>query len=180
MERRSQGRDVPQRGSVIGDHFATFLGTYRRPIWPTIFLQLVVPALAGLAVWHFEVRLRGAPELIAGVSVLAALLFGLVIYVFQLGVDVRGREKGKVPPRLPSLIDQLFQNVLYAVLVAIALLVVFIVAAQFEGPTAKGASSSLPVGWSVGIVVISAHLLAVISQCVKRTRRAYLELASAA
>jgi hypothetical protein len=165
--------DVPDHGNVITDHFDTYRGESGRVLWKTALLQVAVPTAVGCIVGGFEVHLRGTAELIAGVSVLAGLLFALVIYVFQLGIDVSKSAKA-LPKRLPRLIDELFRNVLYAVASSVALLLVLVVARQFE--VESGDAAGLPVVWSVSVAILGTHLLAVVGQCVKRTRRAYIEL----
>lgn len=175
MGRRRSRRDVPARGNVVGDHYATYQGAYGRTLWRTALLQVLLPTIVGALVGSFEVHLRGSSELIAGVSVLAGLLFALVIYVFQLGLEI-DRSVKALPPRLPRLVDELFRNVLYAVVASVVLLVVLIVARQFEEVGSAGTVSGLPVVWSVAVSMLGVHLIAVVGQCVKRTRRAYIEL----
>lgn len=173
MGREVHNPDVPLGGNVVTDHFDTYTGESGRVLWKTALLQIGVPTVVGCVVGSFEVHLLGTAELLAGVSVLAGLLFALVIYVFQLGIDVSKSAKA-LPRRLPRLVDELFRNVLYAVASSVALLVVLIVARQFE--VEAGEAAGLPVVWSVLVAMLGTHLLAVVSQCVKRTRRAYMEL----
>ena len=111
-------------------------------------------------------------DLIAGFAVLAGFLFALVIFVFQLRLNVVRDPRVQSKRNLPELIDQLFRNVLYAVVVSFVLTIVAIVAAATEPAPGVGVH---PV-WSGVVTVVTVHLLAVVWMCVSRTRTAYLEL----
>jgi hypothetical protein len=177
-------------GGVVSDHFATLRGTRGRLLWRQIIAQFAIPiALGGFVVWaQFRVTIIG--ELIAGFSVLAGFLFGLVIFVFQLRLGMSHDPRVQTRAKLPGLIDELFSNVLYAVGVAFALIFLAVVAAATEPlvidlttPAAQAGSAAVVlVGldpWvSAAVVVVAAHLLAVIAMCMKRTRRASVDLKS--
>ncbi|WP_148060260.1 MULTISPECIES: hypothetical protein [unclassified Rathayibacter] len=147
-----------------------------------------------MAIWRFEFRVTIVGDLIAGFSVLAGFLFGLVIFVFQLRLGMSADPRVQTKTLLPTLIDQLFSNVLYAVLVAFALITVTVAAAATEphaipaatDPTSEatriGSAQSVALGldpWVSAVVIgLSIHLLAVVGMCLRRTRRAYIELKS--
>lgn len=163
-------------------------------LWRQIVLQFVVPLLVGAALWVGGARIGIIGDLLAGFSVLAGFLFGLVIFVFQLRLGMTSDPRTQSKTLLPVLIDHLFANVLYAVVIAFTLIAVTVVAAATEphtapmlttpsgGGTTVIAAAGVPLGlepWTSAVVVaVATHLLAVIGMCVSRTRRAYLELRS--
>lgn len=176
---------------MIFDHVATLRGTRGRFLWREIITQFVLPVAAGSLTFLAGFRVGIVGELIAGFSVLAGFLFGLVIFVFQLrlGMTVDPRVQSKA--QLPELIDQLFSNVLYAVLVSFALITVTIVAAATEphtetlatvvpGGAQVASNAPLALGldpWVSGLIAaLALHLLAVVTMCLRRTRAAYSEL----
>lgn len=115
-------------------------------------------------------------ELSAGFAVLAGFLFALVIFVFQLRQSIR-REPGVPRKRLlTTLIDQLFASVLYSVVVSFVLIAMTVAGAITEPHDDKGNPAGLSPWLSAAIVLVCVHLLAVVWMCIKRTRRAYLEI----
>lgn len=99
-----------------------------------------------------------------------------MIFVFQLrlGMSTDPRVQGKA--LLPVLVDQLFSNVLYAVGVSFALTAVTVLAGGTEPQDKHGELIGLDPWVSAAVAALAVHLLAVISMCLKRTRRAYAEL----
>jgi hypothetical protein len=188
MDRRSDDR-APHwriRGGVVTDHLATLRGTRGRLLWRQILLQFLVPLVAAASVVALQFRVTIMTELIAGFSVLAGFLFGLVIFVFQLRLSMSSDPRVQSKLALPRLVDELFSNVLYAVGVSFTLILLSVVSAATEPqlvivPATDDSEVTVEgLGldpWVSGIVVLFAlHLLAVIGMCIKRTRRAYIEL----
>lgn len=177
---------------MIWDHLATLRGVRGRFLWWQIGAQFVLPVIVGLAIWQVGFRTTIVGDLIAGFSVLAGFLFGLVIFVFQLRLGMTTDPRVQTKTLLPTLVDQLFSNVLYAVSVSFALITVTVAAAATEPHTAlivtpATTARSQPIveagvalglePWVSGVVMgLAVHLLAVIWMCLSRTRRAYIEL----
>jgi hypothetical protein len=177
---------------MIWDHLATLRGVRGGFLWWQIIAQFVLPigVFVALTVAGFRVTIVG--DLIAGFSVLAGFLFGLVIFVFQLRLGMTTDPRVQTKALLPTLIDQTFSNVLYAVLVSFALIAATVAAAATEPHTelvitpaaVPGGSPTVEAGvalglepWVSGIVIgLAVHLLAVVGMCLSRTRRAYIEL----
>lgn len=173
----SQRHDGPRRGGVVTDHLATLRGVGGRVLWAQVTLQLVLPIVAGAAVIYFSVRLAIVGELIAGSAVIAGLLFGLVIFIFQLRLGLTTDPRVQSKTAVPELIDQLFSNVLYAVVASFAFVIAAVLFAALEPVDIKtGDALGLEPWMSAVLVVLGLHLLAVIYMCIRRTRRAYLEL----
>lgn len=163
---------------LIRDHFRTLIGN-RGPLPRLIFAQIVVPIAAGVIALLASVRLTLVNELIAGASIVGGFLFALVIFVFQLRIGIRPSGETQSAARLPELIDQLFTNVLYSVVVAFGLTLAAIIASGLEPHDAKtGAALGTDPWMSAILVALGAHLVAVIGMCLRRTRSAYLALKS--
>lgn len=188
----TQSDDAPK--GMIFDHLATLRGVRGGFLWSQITGQFVLPVVVGVAVWQLGFRVTIVGDLIAGFAVLSGFLFGLVIFVFQLRLGMTTDPRVQSKALLPTLIDQLFSNVLYAVLVSFALIAATVGAAATEPhidpvvtPAAvAGGSPTVEVGlalglepWVSGVVIsLAVHLLAVVGMCLSRTRRAYIELKS--
>jgi hypothetical protein len=74
---------------TVVDHYKTLVNRHApdRPYWPDYAILIGFPGAAGLGVGcRFE--LREVASYISGIAVFTALLFALVIYVFQLRVQL--------------------------------------------------------------------------------------------
>ena len=162
---------------VIGDHYRTMTdvrsGDYRRR---DLFLFLGAPlALAAISV-VYGAELPSAGDLIQGVSILTGLLFALVIFVFQLRLQVSSDDRIGPVRRIAILIDELFANVLYAVVVGLATTAVVVIAGASVGPDSGGEAAPVNRWWTGAVVLACSHLLLTIAMCLKRTRAAYADL----
>jgi hypothetical protein len=104
-------------------------------------------------------------------------LFGLVIFVFQLRLQVTNDPRIPQQGQLPRLIDQLFANVTYAVLVGFAVTVVAM-AASATRTTDPKTGDLLPINawWSGVLVALFLHLALLLGMALKRLHSAYREL----
>ncbi len=179
---------------MIWDHLATLRGVRGGFLWWQIGAQFVLPTAVGVAIWWAGFRVTIVGDLIAGFSVLAGFLFGLVIFVFQLRLGMTTDPRVQTKALLPTLVDQTFSNVLYAVLVSFALIATTVTAAATEPHTKPvvtpaaipGGTPQSEAGVALGlepavsgvVIGLAVHLLAVVIMCLSRTRRAYIELKS--
>lgn len=186
----AQGDDA--REGMIWDHLATLRGVRGGFLWWQIAAQFALPVVIGVTIWRVGFRVTIVGDLIAGFSVLAGFLFGLVIFVFQLRLGMTSDPRVQSKVLLPTLVDQTFSNVLYAVLVSFALIATTVTAAATEPHTPLVTTpAALPGGiptveagvalglepWVSGVVIgLAVHLLAVVHMCLRRTHRAYVEL----
>ncbi|MDB6425871.1 hypothetical protein [Curtobacterium sp. 20TX0008] len=120
--------------------------------------------------------MNDASAIVGGASVLSGFLFGVVVYVFQLRQSLVHDPRVQGQARLPVLIDELFSNVVYAVLVSFALTAAALVIAATQSHDAKGVLVPTEPVVAAALVLVAAHLLAVVVMCMKRLRRAYEEL----
>lgn len=158
--------------STVKDHYATLVDQHEpdRPYWPDYLVLFGLPAGAGAATgWFFE--LRDMQSYIGGVAVFTGLLFGLVVWVFQLRMQLLDNPAVAPDGKLATFLDQVFANVNYAVIVGVAATVTSMAAAV----TADDAGRINRV-WSGVVVGLGVHLLLVVFMCIKRIRAAYREV----
>lgn len=107
-------------------------------------------------------------SILAGIAIFTALLFGLLIHVFSLGLRVTDDPRTPRFGRTATLIDQLQANISYSVLIGIVATAMLIVAAATT-PKDKPIGTLL----SSAIVAILLHLMLTVFMALKRTRAAY-------
>ncbi|MGW7682147.1 hypothetical protein ACWGID_15490 [Kribbella sp. NPDC054772] len=162
---------------VVTEHYRTLTdvrtGKPRRRDFAT---ALGIPAVLGVLCCAFGLRMPSAGDLIQGVSILTGLLFALVIFVFQLRIQVGADREQVRREHVLALLDELFSNVLYAVVAGLGTTVIALAAGISTTPDADGNSPPLDRWWTAAIVASSAHLVLTIAMCLKRTRAAYAAL----
>jgi uncharacterized membrane protein len=159
----------------------THLSTLRnddshRLLWPSILLSYVTPILLGGAAWMVGLRLSALGEIVGGLALMAGFLFALVIFVFELRLRVTSDPRTQTAVQLPRLVDELFANITYSVVIALIATGVAIIAATNEPQTVFGVQLGVEPWLSAVIVVLMAHLFAMILTCLRRTGAAYREL----
>lgn len=161
---------------IVWDHYETLNGESggnSRVDWA---VTVVLPAVAGVAVGYFNVKIQEVGNLIAGLSILTGLLFAVVIFVFQLRLQVASDPRIPKGSLVPNLLDELFRNVLYAVLAGLVATVVIVVAATTRVVTPDRVLQPPAAGWAALIVAATAHLIVVLLMCLKRLRAVYAKL----
>lgn len=160
---------------TIWDHYRTLVDESNEddpqaPFWPDYAVIIGVPLVAGTVV-GLTARLQDMQSYIGGVAIFTALLFGMVIYVFQLRMQLLGHPKVPRDGDLAGFVDQLFANVNYAVVVGV-------IATALSMAAAVTADDNGRVNevWSGVVVAIGVHLLLVVFMCIKRIRAAYHEI----
>lgn len=128
-----------------------------------------LPALAAAPWLWVHVSVQGVGQLLAGVSVFTALLFGLLVVMFNTGLALR-----KDGALLASAHDtrrvvaDVRANATYAATVALALAGALVVAAALT-PSAQG----LAWGWTPLLVFLFAHLGLTLLTILSRFRTAF-------
>jgi hypothetical protein len=162
---------------LVGDHLGTLQDdrtqTWRWQDWTTMY---GLPIAAAVSCGVFNVQLQGISEIVGGLSILAGFLFGLVVFVFQLRLQVTNDPRVAPHGRLPRLIDQLFANVSYAVLVGLLTTGTAIAASATRTPDPSGNLLAVNRWWSAVLVFLFFHLMLLLAMALRRTRAAYLEL----
>jgi hypothetical protein len=152
-----------------------------------IFSFYVIPTLVGLIVlipqfnWSplhrvpayraiADFRVSGTEGILGGVSIYTALLFGLLVQIFQLKTRFLD-EKDSGRDRVIKLNDQLEANVSYAVLIGIA-------TTAFLTFTVATTPKDAPVGRvsSAIIAALMLHLILTLFMVLKRARAVYRDL----
>lgn len=156
----------------IRDHYSTLVAVDEpdKPFWPDYIVLLGVPAMFGAAI-GFTIHLRDMASYIAGVAIFTALLFALVIHVFQLRMQLLSHPNVPRDGQLAQFVDQLFANVNYAVVVGVVATAVSMAAAVTADD--NGIINSV---WSGIVACVGVHLLLVVFMCIKRVRAAYREI----
>lgn len=154
---------------VVADHLDTLVDQGRAPGEPTTNLwdyaiQFGIPIALGALGVATNLTLNSASSLLAGAAIFTAFSFGLAIFAFQTR---QATVATKGSPQL-RLLDEFFYNILYSVLVGLALTVALMVcAATSDGNDQIGR-------WGAGgIIILGVHYLLVILMCVKRLRAVY-------
>ncbi|MER5458927.1 hypothetical protein ABT008_29595 [Micromonospora sp. NPDC002389] len=127
-----------------------------------------VPLTLATAAFFTEFRLRGVEGLLAGVAIFTALLFGLLVHVFTLGLRITDDPRISKSGKTAQLVDQLQGNVAYAVLVGLFTTTVLIVGVS---TTLKDHALGVPI--STVTVFSICHLLLIMLMALKRTQAAY-------
>lgn len=162
--------------SVVADQYGTLVDAKTgRPRPEDFFVVLALPlvalAVSLLAGWQVGV----VSELIAAVSITTGLLFGLVVFLFQLRVQIGAAERTeRVPPAAVRLVDEMFRNVAYAIVVGFVLTGVTIVgAATRVDPPGSAPLEGMGEGMTAVVLALVTHFLLVLAMCLKRLTSAY-------
>ncbi len=126
-------------------------------------LMLAVPLLG----WHVQVQ--GVGQLLSGVAVFTALLFGLLVLMFNTGLALR--KDAKVLANAHNtrrVVADVRANTTYAAVVAIILAMTLVVAAALTPP-----SHGLAWGWTPVLVFLFVHLALTLLTILARFRTAF-------
>lgn len=158
---------------VPADHFRTLHDNrIGGPDWRGIVWQIGVPIAAGGASWRFGAKLTDISGTVAGVSIVAALLVPMAVFLFELRINL-DRDDPRLVDDDYTLIDETMSNTLWAILwgLTLALFLVVCGAGKWIGDDGSG-----PVLTGIAVAA-STHFLLVIAMCIKRLRRAYERIA---
>lgn len=160
---------------IVVDHLDTLRDarTHRVSVLD-LLIQFGVPVALGLGLPLAGFRLVDVGQVIAGLAVLAGFTFGMLVFVFQLRLQV-ATDPRVVGTNLRELIDELFTNVAYALLVGLAcvtLAVAFVSVRQVPSPSPDLVSVLRGVATGV-LVATTVHFLLTLAMCTKRAYRAY-------
>lgn len=101
--------------SVPADHFRTLYDNRTgRPDWWAIVWQAVLPLGAGVAIWLLGAKMAEVGAAVSGISIVAALLIAMAVFLFQLRVTL-GTDK-RLAEDDYSLVDECMANTLWAIL----------------------------------------------------------------
>ncbi|PDP88680.1 hypothetical protein CQJ94_05580 [Glycomyces fuscus] len=156
---------------VVTDHLATLVDRRTRRWMPLDYVGFFAfPLAVGVSVFLFEVRIANVQNLIAGVSVFTALLFGLLVHVFSLGLRVAAERLGEGAVRTAKMVDQLHANVAYATLVSLVTTagLMALIVAYDQAEVARWASAA--------VITVLVHLFMTLLMVLKRIRSMYAQM----
>lgn len=154
------------------DHFRTLYNAETGRIsWLDLGIQIGIPIVGGVATWCFGATLTDVGGAVAGVSIVAGLLFSMAVFLFQLRISIP--DDKRLQYRDFDLIDECMHNTLWAIVWGLSL-TLYLVVASAGGWISAGKSGPILTGIAVGATL---HFLLVIGMCLKRLRRAYERIA---
>lgn len=157
---------------IPSDHFRTLTDhATGKPSIPDLIVQVGVPLVGGAVAAYFGAVLPDVSGAVAGVSIVAGLLFSMAVFLFQLRLGLENDQRLGADDR--ALIDECMSNVLWAILLGLGLALYLVVC---------GAGDWLGCGIHgrvlTGIAIAAAgHFLMVLAMSLKRLRRSYERIA---
>ena len=161
--------------AIAADHFATLRdASTDRVSVRDVSEQGLLPAVvsvASLAMGWYWPDPTGA---VAGVSIVAALLCSMAVFIFQLRLETYHIADPRLGDQDYALLDQTFHNVMWAIVVGLGLAIYLIAV------SALGLLRADTVGRVLTALAVFAavHFLMVIAMTLKRLRRAYERIAA--
>ena len=103
---------------LVSDHLKTWVEEDRPGVWrrsPSDYIVFLgLPALCGSVVVLRGIRIWSPDALLAGASIITGLLFGLLIHVLSLGLQLEGNDRVAPGSRLAILVGELRANVAWS------------------------------------------------------------------
>ena len=157
---------------VPADHFRTLYDDRTgKPDWLAWASQLLVPIAIGTAAGVKGANLQDVGGAVAGVSIVAGLLFAMSIFLFQLRTSLsQDKRLNQVDFRL---VDECMANTIWAIVWGLAL-TLYLVVMGAGGWMRQGV---LRTTWTGIAIAAGTNFLVVIMMCLKRLRRAYERIA---
>lgn len=166
---------------VVTEQYGTLVDsrTGRRRLedyFVVIGLPIGVAVISMVASWRIAI----VGELISAVSIITGLLFALVIFLFQLRLQLGKQETAaRIPRPAVKLIDEMFANVCYAIVVGFMVTGVTLVgAATRVNPTGPDPLEPINLALSAAVLALLTHFLLVLAMCLKRLVSAYEKVAA--
>jgi hypothetical protein len=130
----------------------------------------IAAAVSVIAGW----RLSIVNELISALAIITALLFGMVVFIFQLRIQLGAREVMERTPRTTiELVDEMFSNVCYAIVVGFATIAATLIGAALRSDLETGGTGPIGVSGTAVILFLALHFALVLAMCLKRLVSAY-------
>lgn len=143
-----------------------------RTMWVDVLLQVILPVSAGVAFvtfWPLTTdelnEING--DIISCVSIISALLCGVAVMVFQLRMQMASQTNPAPTKKEKILVDELFQDILWTVVVGFASIVVLVLAEAF--------GKVLPIQrvlYSISVSML-VNFIFVTCMCIKRLNSTY-------
>lgn len=160
-------------GSIIKDHLATLYeldqDDERKLSWSDVGIFFATPTLIATAIFWWDIKIRGIAEIIGGMAILTALLFGLLVHVFTLGLHLADNPRFTRSSDVTILIDELRANVAYACAVSLLLTTILVCTAALAKNTSNGVNLAI----STLCAWLFMHLTLTLMMVINRVRTAY-------
>lgn len=163
---------------ILRDQFATLTDAKTgHPRFDDYAALIGAPALAAASVvvarWHMSI----VGEFLTALAIITALLFAMVIFIFQLRLHMGDREVlERTPATTVELVDELFSNVCYAIVIGFVTIAVTLFGAALRPTDATGGPGPIGVVWTAAIIFLVVHFVLVLAMCMKRLASAYRKL----
>ena len=129
--------------------------------------QLGFPLLLAGTSQRLSWQLTNVGNAVVGVSIVAALLCAMATIIFQIRVSLQG--KPQQHRKGAQLIDEVFANVLWAIIVSFFIALLLIIADSFGLLSNEEAAKTI----SSVVVFAGTHFVLVVGMCLKRLQSAY-------
>ncbi|WP_130864999.1 hypothetical protein [Acidipropionibacterium timonense] len=157
---------------VPADHFRTLYDSRtNKPDCRAWIAQTLVPVMLGVVSGVRGATLKDVGGPVAGVSIVAGLLFSMSIFLFQLRTTLS--QDKRLTETDFRLVDECMANTLWAIVWGLALTLYLVVMGAGEWMD-RGV---LRTTWTGVAIAAGTHFLIVIMMCLKRLRRAYERIA---
>lgn len=162
---------------LAADHWNSLVevdGTRRVRTSPVdVVVFFVVPAVVGAALWIGGAEVRAVSQMLAGVSIITGLLFGLLTHVLGLGLQVADDPRVNASDRIAILVDELRANVSWAIGVGVLLSTALMLLGAFVGDRDGADESGYPPWASALLVAGLLHLMLTLLMILNRVRATY-------
>lgn len=128
-------------------------------------------SIVAAALWQWQIP--SLTSIISGVAITGGFLFGLLIFVFQLRLQIAHDPRVQQRKQVPRLIDQLFGLVLVASATAGVLTALLVLASLTVSTNIVGAQLAPSEWWSPAIATTGVFLLTLLVLVLMRVRGAY-------
>lgn len=158
---------------IVQGYLSTLVDARTEKISPSdIVVQIVIPLICGVSFFYIwpladEAAAKLADGFVTVVSIVSALLCGVSVMVFQLRLQLASQTNPRPTRRESKLIDEMFYDVLWAVVVGFG----FVFASVLRGALPEGLAA-----WRAILSLALALLLnfiMVTCMCLKRLSSAY-------
>lgn len=154
--------------SIVTGHFRTLYDARNGRIRiRDLAFQIGLPLALAVTSQLFSWRLSEIGNIVVGVSIVAALLCAMATLIFQIRINLQG--KPQQHRKGAQLIDEVFANVLWAILVGFFVALLLIITDSFGLLT----NEQTAVVVSSVTVFAGTHFIFVVGMCLKRLQSAY-------
>ncbi len=161
------------------DHWSTFSHSIdptcsRREVRKSLLMQSSSAVGLGIPFFFIHFQLQSISEILSGMAILTALLFGLLVLMFDTGLFLRqNRSEFKSAHDIKGVITDLRMNVTYAVLLSLFLLFFSVVASVTATPKSEGVDGGISWLWSPFLIALFVHFSYTLILILKRLRQAF-------